>query len=255
VNSSRLRNPRVVVRPGESLNTFYRGRIKILQNKAGYRFALDAPLLADFIKTKPGDELLELGTGSGIIALLLSLKPFARLTALEIQPSLAGLARRNIRLNGLEKRITVVRADLRKYRPGTRFDVVFSNPPYIRKETGFLSAVAEKSVAKHELKCDILGVMRATSELLKPAGRAYFVFPAGRTEDFAQTADSAGLVLRRRRFVMPREGAAPTLFLAECRFERGRLRERPPLVLRDAAGADTAEARSVFEGRRRGPGH
>lgn len=127
-------------RDGETTGAFFRGRVVVRQRKDGYRFALDAPLLADFIRTKPGEDVLELGTGSGIIALLLGGRKFARLTALEIQPGLAALARRNVLLNGLHDRITVVRRDLRRYSPGRRFDVVFSNPPYIRKGTGFLSS-------------------------------------------------------------------------------------------------------------------
>ena len=241
------------MRKDESLDAFYRGRILILQKKRGYRFSLDAPLLADFIRPRAGDELLELGTGSGVIALLLSVRRFGRLTALEIQPALAGLAWRNVRLNGLADRISVVRADLRRFRPGPRFDVVFSNPPYIAQSTGFLSADPEKAIAKHEIKCDILGVMRAASELLKPDGRACFVFPARRAEDFGRAAEAAGLAVRRRRFVLARPGDSANLFLAECRFRRGPLRELPPLFLRDAAGKDTPEARAIYEGRDRGP--
>jgi tRNA1Val (adenine37-N6)-methyltransferase len=241
------------LKKGESLDAFYRGRIHVLQKKRGYRFSLDAPLLADFIRPRPADELLELGTGSGIIALLLGGRRFAHLTALEIQAPLAGLARRNVRLNGFGDRISVLRADLRSFRPGRRFDIVFSNPPYIPESTGFLSADPEKAVAKHEIKCDIHDVMRATNELLKPGGRACFVFPARRTDDFARAAAAAGLAVRRRRFVHPRPGEPASLFLAECRFGRGPLRELPPLVLRDAAGKDTPEARVVFEGRARGP--
>lgn len=237
----------------ESLDTFYRGRVLILQKTRGYRFSLDAPLLADFIRPRAGDELLELGTGSGVIALLLGGRCFAHLTALEIQPSLAGLARRNVRLNGLEDRISVRRADFRRFQPGTRFDIVYSNPPYILKSTGFLSADPEKAVAKHEIKCDIQDVMRAANELLKPGGRACFVFPARRAEDFARAAEAAGLAVRRRRFVHPRPGEPASLFLAECRFGRGPLRELPRLDLRDAAGKDTPEARLIFEGRTRGP--
>ena len=236
----------------ETLDSFYRGRVVVRQKKDGYRFALDAPLLADFIRTKPGERLLELGTGSGIIALLLGRRKFARLTAIEIQPSLAALARRNVRLNGLQERIIVLRADLRRYRPGRRFDVVFSNPPYIGKGTGFLSSSPEKSIAKHEIKCDILEVMQAASRCLKQDGRAYFVYPALRADDFAAAAGACGLHARRRRFIHPRQGEPASLFLAECRHERGACRTSAPFVLRDIENRDTPEARRIYEGRRRG---
>ncbi|MCX6574654.1 MAG: methyltransferase, partial [Candidatus Aminicenantes bacterium] len=119
-------------REGETLDAFYHGRVRILQKKNGYRFSVDAPLLADFIRTRPEDEALELGTGSGVISLLLSVKAFRRITALELQAGLADLARRNVELNGLGGRIEIVEADLRTYEPGRTFDLIFSNPPYIR---------------------------------------------------------------------------------------------------------------------------
>ncbi|NTV81851.1 MAG: methyltransferase, partial [Candidatus Aminicenantes bacterium] len=138
-------------RDDETLDTFYHGRVRVLQKKKGYRFSVDAPLLADFIRTGADDEALDLGTGSGIISLLLSVKPLKRITALEIQPGLADLARRNVEINGLRGRIEVVGGDLRTYEPGRKFDLIFSNPPYIRKAMGFLSRSTEKSAAKHEL--------------------------------------------------------------------------------------------------------
>jgi len=91
----------------ETQDTFYHGRISILQKKKGFRFSIDAPLLADFIRTKQSDELLELGAGNGVISLLLSIKPFKHITALEIQKSLFDLAKRSIRLNQLEHKITI----------------------------------------------------------------------------------------------------------------------------------------------------
>jgi len=90
----------------ETLDTFYSGRILVLQKKEGYRFSVDAPLLADFIRTRGSDELLELGAGNGIISLLLSIKPFRHITAVEIQAPLADLARRNVKLNNLEEKIS-----------------------------------------------------------------------------------------------------------------------------------------------------
>ncbi len=237
----------------ETLDTFYRGRVLVLQKKRGYRFAVDAPLLADFIRPRPTDELLELGTGSGIIALLLGIKSFRHITAIEIQAALADLARRNVAANRQEEKITVVHGDFREYSPRKKFDVVFSNPPYIGKKTGFLSAIPEKSVAKHELKCDIHEVMRVTAKLLKKNGRAYFVFPARRRDDLRNAAESCGLRLKTLRFVLPRKGAEANLFLAECRFGAREMRIEPPLMLLDARGGQTPEARLIFEGRSRGP--
>jgi len=240
-------------RKDESLDSFYKGRILVLQKKRGYRFALDAPLLADFIRTKPGDEILELGAGNGIISLLLSLRPFRRITAVEIQPSLAGLARRNVRLNGFEDKVTVVRKDFRKYAPRKKFDIVYSNPPYIPRQTGFLSSSREKSIAKHEIKCDILDVMRKTAELLQADGKAYFVYPAKRRADLMDAAGKYRLHLCALRFVHARRREAPNLLLAEFRFGTGSVRSLRPLVLYDAGGGPTKEARRVFEGRIRGP--
>ena len=110
----------------ETLDSFYRGRILVLQKKEGYRFSVDAPLLADFIQTKRSDEILELGAGNGIISLLLSIKPFRHITAVEIQEALADIARRNVKLNNLERKISIIRDDLRQYYPGKKFDVIFN---------------------------------------------------------------------------------------------------------------------------------
>ena len=177
---------------------------------------MDAPLLADFVRTRPSDELLELGTGSGVISILLSIKPFARITALEVQERLADLARRNVALNGLDDRIEIVRADFRAWDPGRRFDVVFSNPPYIRGRRGRLAADEEKSVAKHEIMGDIFDIMRATRAFLKADGRAYFVYPGKRRKDFEDAVSAQDFGIGALRPVLSREGEEASLFLAMC---------------------------------------
>jgi tRNA1Val (adenine37-N6)-methyltransferase len=239
----------------ETVDEFHRGRIRVIQSKTGYRFALDAPLLADFIEIGAGDDILEMGTGNGIIPLLLAGAPFRKLTALEIQTGPAALARRNVALNGLAERVEIIRADFRDYRPGRRFDVVFSNPPYIKVRTGFLSATGEKSIAKHELTCDILEVMRAASRLLKAEGRAYFIYPAARADELRAAASANGLRVRLSRLVRPRPGDPPAFVLAELGFGPGRERIRRVLTLKTAAGADTPEARRIYEGRPRVTAH
>ena len=192
-----MTDPADLRRDDETLGAFYHGRIRVLQKRKGYRFSVDAPLLADFVRTRADDEALDLGTGSGIVSLLLSVKPFKRITGLEIQPGLADLARRNVELNGLAVKIEVVEADLRTYEPARRFDLIFSNPPYIRKAAGFLSRSAEKSAAKHELHGGIDEIMGRTAAWLAPGGRASFVYPEARRADFARAANASGFRILR----------------------------------------------------------
>jgi tRNA1Val (adenine37-N6)-methyltransferase len=254
---------------GETLDTFYHGRIRVLQGKKGYRFSVDAPLLADFIRTRPADEALELGTGNGIISLLLSVKPFRHITALEIQAGLAGLAERNVALNGLGNRIEVVCADLRTFRPGRRFDLIFSNPPYIRKATGFLGPSEEKSAAKHEIHADVRDILGRTAEWLAPGGRAAFIYPEKRRKDFMRAAGESALDVRRERSVHPRAGEPANLFLVELgrageagdgvagTASKGAGRESvpelmPPFILFGPDGSYTEAAEAIFAGPKSG---
>jgi tRNA1Val (adenine37-N6)-methyltransferase len=239
-------------RSGETLDTFHRGRVRLFQKKSGYRFSVDAPLLADFIRARKSDDILEVGTGSGIIPLLLAGRPFRRITAVEVQPGLVALAKRNVALNRLEGRVEVVRADYREYSPGRRFDVVFSNPPYIPRAGGFLSRVTERSIARHELRGGIGDLMGKTAEWLTPGGRACFVFPERRRGDFLAAVAESGLRVRRWRPVMPRAGESANLFLAEVgRAGRGgRAKKLAALVLFKRDGSYTKEAEAIFSGRR-----
>jgi len=233
----------------ETLDTFYHGRILIFQRKKGYRFSVDSPLLADFIQTSENDDLLELGAGSGIISLLLSIKPFKHITGLEIQETLADLARRNVALNKLEGRVTIICQDLRCFHTQNKFDIIFSNPPYTKKKQGHLSDDQEKSIAKHELKCDIFDIMAKTAELLKDEGRAYFIYAVKREEDFKQAVDKNRLKMKTIRFVFSRRKKSPNFFLSECGFISQKLNLLPPLILFDEQGHYTPEAEEIFSGR------
>lgn len=246
-----MTTPEVRPGPDETLDSFYHGRIRIIQKKRGYRFSVDAPLLADFIRTRPGEEVLEVGTGCGVIALLLSLKPFRSLLALEVQPDLAGLARRNVALNGLAGRIAVVEADIREFAPGRRFDVVFSNPPYVRARGGHLGRSPQRSAARHELAGTIFDIMRKTRELLREEGRAYFIFPERRRQDLMTAAKAADLGLRALRPVRPRAAEAANLVLVELGpgAAAGEAAAQPPLILFGDNGAYTDEAERIFAGR------
>jgi len=237
------------MRDKETLDTFYHGKIRILQKVGGYRFSIEAPLLADFIETGSGDELLELGTANGIISLLLSMKPFRSVTALEIQSPLAELASRNVKLNNLQRRIRIIQQDLREFHPGRKYDVVFSNPPYHEENIGRLSQSPEKAIARHEVQCTIFDMMKMTAELLKPNGRAYFVFSFRRRDDFIKALAKNGLQIKKERHVVPYEGQKPNVFLSECVLYSGKKRMIRPLILYDIKGRYSEEAEQIFSGR------
>lgn len=236
-------------RNNESLDTFYHGRISILQKIKGYRFSLAAPVLADFIQTKKSDELLELGAGNCVISLLLSIKPFKHITALEIQESLYSLAQRSIRLNQLQHKISILCLDLREYKTNKKFDVIFSNPPYFDLAEGRMSISREKAIAKHEVKCSIYDLMSKTSELLKKEGRAYFIFQEKRKEAFMQALKKNGLSIALERCLKSRPQGKTSLFLTKCVFSPEKKVVLPPLILYDEEENYTEEAQEIFKGR------
>ena len=233
----------------ETLDTFYHGQILVLQKKKGYRFSVDAPLLADFIQTKKRDNILEIGTGSGVISLLLSIKPFGHVTALEIQDSLVDLARRNVLLNKMTERIHIVQGDIRDFTTKEKYDIIFSNPPYIKQMSGHLSPSDEKSVAKHELKINIFDIMQKMTELLKKEGKAYFIFPAKRQEDIRLATEECGMRIHSLRLVYPHQDGEPNFVLASCDFKTEKEICHLPLVLYDREGEYTEEAKAIFSGR------
>lgn len=232
-----------------TLDRFYHGRILVYQPRKGYRFAVDAPLLAAFIRLQQDEWGCELGTGSGIISLLLSVQPFKGIVALEIQERLAHLAMKNVRINRLEKRIFIVRADIMNFSSRRKFEVVFSNPPYLSREQGHVSPIVEKAIAKHEIKCDMIGIMKKTGELLHQEGRAYFIYPVHRQQELERALKIAGLKLNRIQYVYPRPRSSPRFFLTQCSFLSGELVEEPPLFLLDEKGQITPEAKKIYGGK------
>jgi tRNA1Val (adenine37-N6)-methyltransferase len=132
-----------------------------------------------------------------------------------------------------------------------KFDVVFSNPPYIRKQGGHLSLSAEKSVAKHEIRCDISDIMQAAAWALKRDGRSYFVYPAARRGDFDGAREKNGLRMRTLRLVHSRPGGEPRWMLAECDFSAPEPAVRPPLFVYGEDGRYTPEMERIFRGESR----
>jgi tRNA1Val (adenine37-N6)-methyltransferase len=208
-----------IVAPDETLDAFYDGVLRVVQKKKGYRFSVDALLLSRFVNIRRGERAIDLGTGCGILPLLLSQTTrFHFFVAVEIQKDLADLAGRNISLNHLSDRVTVLCRDLRELRgvyPPGAFHVVVSNPPYRRFRTGRLNPLPEKAVARHEIKGTLQDLTSIASYLLRPKGRCYLIYPASRIVDLLVTLRKQNLEPKRLQFVHPRPGEPAKFILIE----------------------------------------
>ena len=192
----------------ESIDLVLKDRIKVIQKTRGYRFSEDSLRLCEFVRPMPKARGIDLGTGCGIIALVLTKEEKAgQMVGLEIQQSLAELARRNVALNGLKGRIEVLMGDMRKVDelfPPESFDLVVSNPPYREMGRGRLSPSAEKRVAKHEWACSAEDVVRAAEYLLRPQGIFAFCQLEERWSEIRRLLDQAHLrVLRKESILGP----------------------------------------------------
>lgn len=197
---------------------FLEGRLRVEQPVSGYRFSLDAPILADFLQFGPDDVLLEIGTGVGIIPLILFVRrSFRKIYAVEVQARLAGLADRNVRSNSASDSIRIVRADIRQPDlPGVppRVDAVFSNPPYRRVGEGRLNPDPEKAAARHELLLDLPALMRSATRHLGEEGGLFLTHLPDREQEVTREAARWGFHLHRRREVYSfRRDAEPFLVL------------------------------------------
>ncbi|HXP52799.1 MAG TPA: methyltransferase domain-containing protein, partial [Bacteroidia bacterium] len=158
--------------------------LKIIQKRYGYRYSQDSLQLADFATIKRDDEVIELGTGCGVMALILARKGLRkRIVGLEIQKELAELSRRSVKLNSFEGRIEIIEGDIRKIKslfPPNSFDYVITNPPYVKTRSGLISPAPQKALARHEILCNMNDVLEAIGYLLKPLKRGACVYPAAR---------------------------------------------------------------------------
>lgn len=209
---------------GETVDILCRDRLTITQKRDGYRFSIDAILLAQFVHLKKGEAALDVGTGCGIIPIYKRLQGYTnRIVGVEIQKDLYGLAVKNRELNGypdLDFRNFDVRRSFRKL-SDILFNVVFSNPPFTRKGTGRKSPSSSRDMARYESTLDLPGLLRIVSRLLPKKGRFYLIYPVRRLAELIVLAGRKRLELKRIRFIHPRPGEAPNLFLAEFLKEGG----------------------------------
>ena len=228
------------------------GQLQFLQPKYGYRFSVDAVLLADFIAVKPDERLIDLGTGSGIIPLLVSvLTPVREIVGLEIQERLVTLACENVARNHLEQRIQFIHGDLRQaaqlFRAG-EFDVLCSNPPYRKVGAGRMNPDQEQAVARHEIACQLGDLLAACKYLVKPGGKVFLIYLPERLGELLEQMSGYRLAPKRIRCVHASAKTAAALVLVEAQRDAAPgLKILPPLFLYNQDREYTDEAKRILQ--------
>ncbi len=239
------------MRPGERLDDLQRGGLRILQRADGFRFGTDAVLLADFAGVRRGERVADMGTGTGVLALLLSARAAeTTFDAFEIQPDVADMAARSVSLNGLQARIRVHCADCRDAAAIIGHEccqLVVTNPPYTKQGAGLVSPARTRALSRSDSDCTLAAWMAACARVLQYGGRLCCVFPAPRFLELCDAMRAANVEPKRVRFVLARAENSPKLVLVEG-VKRGRpgLHILPMLVTRDAQGGFTPEMRRIY---------
>ena len=236
----------------KTLDSLFQGRLKILQPRKGYRFSLDSVLLVGLTRVRRRDRVVDLGTGCGVVPLLLAFRgAAAHLTGVEIQPSLAALARRNVERNGLSGLVEILEADLRLIRrdqvPGP-VSLVVSNPPYRELASGRLNPNSEKACARHELLADLGAVVQAAARLLPEKGRLALIYPARRLPRLFKEVTEAGFAPKRLTLIHGSMGSPAKLAHVEAIRGGGEeLQINKPFAVYRADGRHTPEMAAMYD--------
>lgn len=235
----------------ETLDEILNGLVRIYQKKRGYRFSIDAILLAHFVCLKSKGKAIDLGTGSGIVPLILAQGfPNVDWTGLEIQTEMAELAGKNVRHNGLEERIAIVHGDARKVKnvfPAHSFDAVTCNPPYRKMNSGRVNPSEEKAIARHEIHGSLKEFLHAAKYLLKPGGKFFAIYPAKRLVELVFLFRTNSMEPKRMKFVFTNEKSDAVFVLAEGRYgSREELKIEPSLFIYDQERKYSQQINEIF---------
>lgn len=193
--------------------------LKIIQARDSYRFSVDSILLLNFIRVKNYEKIIDLGTGSGIIPLLLfGKRKGLSIYGIEIQKDLADMARRSVELNKLQNYITIIQEDFRNLKnifKNQQFDVVVSNPPYISLGQGKINPLSSRAIARHEIKGDLEDIISVSNYLLKNKGRIYLIYKSSKLVKLIITLKKYSIEPKVVKFIHPRQGESANLVLLE----------------------------------------
>lgn len=241
----------VSIKENERIDDLQRNGYRIIQDPDRFCFGMDAVLLSGFANAKDGDHVLDLGTGTGIIPILMEAKTKAsRLVGLEIQPESADMALRSVRLNNLEDKINIVVGDIKSATQifgKASFDIITSNPPYMIGQHGLVNPHSEKAIARHEVLCTLEDVVSQAASLVKPGGKFFMVHRPFRLVEIMNVMTKYHLEPKRMQLVYPYANKEPNMVLIEAkRGGNSRLKVEKPLIVYKETGKYTDEIYDVY---------
>ncbi len=241
----------VKLKSGERIVDLERNGYRIIQDRKRFCFGMDAVLLSGFANVKKGETVLDLGTGTGIIPILLEAKtPGKHFSALEIQKESAEMARRSVMLNGLEEKIDIIDGDIKeasKIFGGSAFNVVTTNPPYMTEKHGLQNPEEPKAIARHEIKCTLEDIIRESAKVLMPGGRFYMVHRPRRLVEIISLMKTYGIEPKRMRLVHPFVNREANMVLIEgLRGGNSMMKVEPPLIVYKENGVYTDEIHDIY---------
>jgi tRNA1Val (adenine37-N6)-methyltransferase len=232
-------------------DSFFNGRIRVKQDPTGYRFSIDAILLASQIRAHPGERILDLGTGCGIVAMILAYRnPEIMVYAVEVQKQLFELAESNVKDNRMSERITVINCDMKSLSPkmiSGSADIVACNPPYRRSTSGRLNPVQQRAIARHEILATLSDVLSAARRMLRTAGRFVTIYTAERTAELLAKMKTNRIEPKIIRTIHSNPIAEAKMILVEGIKDGGPgTIIQAPLILYDKDGQYSREVRQMF---------
>lgn len=235
----------------ERLDELHRNGYHIIQNPKKFCFGMDAVLLSGFARVKPGETAIDLGTGTGIIPILLEAKTQGEhFTGLEIQPESADMAKRSVAYNHLEDKINIEIGNIKDASVqfgASSFHVVTTNPPYMTGQHGLTNPSEAKAIARHEILCNLEDVIRESARLLKPQGRFYMVHRPFRLSEIMCLMHQYGLEPKRMQLVYPFADKEPNMVLLEgLRGGKPRITVEKPLIVYKEPGIYTDEIYDIY---------
>lgn len=236
----------------EAFDELWRGGPRFMQTKESFKLSTDSVLLSDFANMKQVKNCLDLGSGAGVLCVLLAVKNSnASLTGIEIQPDFAELSSRNLSENGMEGRAGIINADLREYRSlikAESFDLVVSNPPYFAENSGYSATALHRASAREEKSCSLSDICAAAKWALRWGGSFALVHRPERLSEVLCAMTEAGIEPKRLRMVSHSALKAPSLVLIEGKRGGGKgLKIEAPLILTNSDGSDSDEVQKIYK--------